>query len=86
MKVNKKINLSQLDKELNNQGLNAVLNDLNEIIEIYLAENNSATNEELKKAIDNHIAIDEKQIKAEAKAALLVRLGITAEEAQLLLS
>ena len=86
MLVNKKINLAQLDQELNGQGLNASLNDNKEIIEVTLCENNDATEAQLKSAIDAHIAIDESKIKAEAKAALLTKLGITAEEATLLLS
>ena len=43
MLVNKKINLAQLDQELNGQGLNATLNDNREIIEVTLCENNNAT-------------------------------------------
>lgn len=86
MLVNKKINLSQLDQELNGQGLNATLNDSGVITEVKLANNNSATEAQLKAAIDAHIAIDEVAVKATAKAALLERLGITQDEANLLLS
>ena len=86
MLVNKKINLAQLDKELNGQGLNATLNDDREIIEVTLCENNNATEAQLKAAIEAHVAIDEAAIQASAKAALLKKLGITAEEAVLLLS
>jgi hypothetical protein len=83
IKVNKEINLAQLDKELNGQGLIAELNqETGEIISVGFAENNSATQAQLKNAIENHVAID---LKA-AKAALLNRLGITADEAKLLLS
>jgi hypothetical protein len=85
MLVNKKINLSQLDQELNGQGLNATLNDSGVITEVKLANNNSATEAQLKSAIDAHIAIDEVAVKAAQKAALLERLGITEAEARLLL-
>jgi hypothetical protein len=84
IKVNKKINLSQLDKELNGLGLNANLID-GEIVEVYLTEHNTATEAQLKAAIDAHIAIDEVAVKAAQKAALLDRLGITEAEARLLL-
>jgi hypothetical protein len=85
IKVNKKINLAQLDKELNGKGLNGVMNENSEIIEISFAENNDATESQLKKALDAHIAIDEVAAKAAQKAALLERLGITEAEAKLLL-
>ena len=86
MLVKKKINLAQLDKELNGKGLNAIHDNEGNIIEIRLADNNDATEAELKIAIDAHIAIDEAQAKATAKAALLAQLGITEEQAKLLLS
>ena len=82
IKVTKKINLAQLDKELNGLGLIASLDDDRKIIAVGLADGNDATEAQLKSAIDAHAAIDE----AQAKAALLSKLGITAEEAQLLLS
>lgn len=86
IKVNKPINLKQLDIELNNLGLIATLNENKQIIEVGLAENNTATEAELKAAIDAHIAIDETEAKAAQKAALLERLGITEDEARLLLA
>lgn len=83
IKVNKNVNLAQLDKELNGQGLIAELNqEDNSIISVGLAENNFATESELKIALENHNAIDTKEL----KNALLERLGITADEARLLLS
>ena len=85
MKVNKKINLSQLDQELNCKGLNGTLDENNNIIEVTLADNNDATEAQLKAAIAAHIAIDEAKIRAAEKQALLDRLGITADEAKLLL-
>jgi hypothetical protein len=86
IKVNKPINLKQLDIELNDLGLIATVNENKEIIEVGLAENNTATEVELKAAVDAHIAIDEVAAKAQAKAELLERLGITADEAKLLLA
>jgi len=86
IKVNKEINLYQLDQELNGKGLIAN-NDKNlAILEVGLAENNDASEAELKLAIDAHIAIDEAEARATAKAALLAQLGITEEQAKLLLS
>jgi hypothetical protein len=80
MLVNKKINLSQLDKELNGQGLNGTLDENGETVEVFLADNNNATEAQLKDAIDNHIAIDDTKAKTEQKAALLNRLGLTEDE------
>lgn len=56
MKINKAINLYQLDQELNGKGLNATLDDNKNIIEITLADNNDATEAELQAAIDAHVA------------------------------
>jgi hypothetical protein len=86
IKVNKLINLKQLDNELNNLGLNASLNDKNEITHVGLTEFNIATQTQLKLAIDAHQAINDETINAEAKATLLAKLGITADEAKLLLA
>jgi hypothetical protein len=86
MLVNKKINLSQLDQELNGQGLNATLNDSGVITEVKLANNNNATEAQLEAAIAAHIAFDETEAKAMARAELLTRLGLTAEEVKLLLT
>ena len=82
IKVNKKINLSQLDKELNGLGLNANLID-GEIVEVYLTEHNTATEAQLKAAIDAHIAIDEVAIQAQVKAnaeGKLAALGLTTDD------
>ena len=86
IEVNKEINLKQLDQELNSLGLIAKLDDNKKIIEVGLASNNTATEAQLKTAIDAHIAIDEAEAQATAKAALLAQLGITEEQAKLLLS
>jgi hypothetical protein len=86
IKTTKKINLAQLDKEYNGEGLIGTLDNNGNTIEIGLAENNSGNEEELKAVLDNHIAIDEQAIRDAEKSALLVKLGITADEAKLLLS
>ena len=57
MLVNKKINLVQLDLELNGKGLNAVFNDLGDIVEVNLADNNDANEAELAAAINAHQAV-----------------------------
>jgi hypothetical protein len=86
IKVNKKINLAQLDNELNGLGLIATLDEDKQIVEVGLADNNTATETQLKAAINAHVAIDEAAIRATAKAELLERLGITEDEAKLLFS
>jgi hypothetical protein len=85
IKVNKAINLEQLDKELNGLGLLSSLDEAGNIIEIGLADYNTATENQLEIAIENHVAIDTKAIKATARQAILDRLGLTAEELALLL-
>lgn len=55
--VTKAINLAQLDFELNGKGLIASVNEDKKITAVGLAENNSATDEQLKAAIDNHVAV-----------------------------
>ena len=82
--TSKEINLSQLTKEVGNKGLIADFNDAKKKL-ILAADGVNLSEEELQSAIDNHIAIDESKVKAAAKAALLERLGITQEEANLLL-
>jgi hypothetical protein len=77
IKVNKKINLAQLDNELNGLGLIATLDEDKQIVEVGLADNNTATEAQLNTAIDAHIAIDEIAARATQKAALLERLGIS---------
>jgi hypothetical protein len=86
IKTTKKINLAQLDKEYNGEGLIGTSDDNGNHIEIGLAENNSGSELELKAVLDNHIAIDEQAIRAAEKSVLLAKLGITADEARLLLS
>ena len=83
MLVNKKINLAQLDQELNGKGLNAIHDSNGNIIEITFADNNDATEAQLKSAIDAHIAIDDEAVRAAAKAAAegkLAALGLTTDD------
>jgi hypothetical protein len=81
----KEINLVQLDKELGSQGLISNFEN-NEQKIILCVESSSVTEAELEAAIAAHIAIDEKAEAAAAKAALLAKLGITADEAAILLA
>jgi hypothetical protein len=83
MLIKKKINLAQLDQELNGEGLNAIHDNDGNIIEVTLADNNDATEAQLKSAIDAHIAIDEIAVKAQAKATAegkLAALGLTTDD------
>jgi hypothetical protein len=57
IKVNKSINLEQLDKEINGKGLVASVDEQLKVIAVGLAEGNSATDEELQAAIDSHVAV-----------------------------
>jgi hypothetical protein len=90
IKVNKKINLSQLDKELNGLGLNGQLNEDGEIIAVALADNNNATETQLEAAIAAHIAgPTEEEIRIlnrEQGIAKLEELGFTEDQITALLS
>ena len=82
--TSKTINLSQLDAELGGFGLS--MNETDPENKIILPADNSPISEsELEVAIANHIAVFPPSI-AEAKAALLAKLGITEDEAKLLLA
>ncbi len=83
--TNKEINLSQLSEELGGSGLIADFNNPQEKV-ILPADGVKLTEAQLNAAIASHTAIDEVAAKAQAKADLLARLGITADEARLLLS
>lgn len=82
--TSKEINLSQLDIELGGQGLIADFNDPNNKL-ILPADNSTVTETELEAAINVHNAIDELAVKAAQRQAILDRLGLSAEEATLLL-
>jgi len=83
--TSKEINLTQLDKELGNKGLIADFEDNPAKKLILPTENSDITEAELEAAIAAHIAIDDNAVNEAAKAALLAKLGITADEAKLLL-
>ena len=55
--VTKKINLEQLDKELNGQGLIGAVDENLEIIAVGLAEGNKASQAQLQAAINAHLAV-----------------------------
>jgi tRNA A37 threonylcarbamoyladenosine modification protein TsaB len=58
IKVNKAINLEQLDKELNGKGLVAtVSDDKKTVLEVGLASDNDASIEELIEAVKAHKAV-----------------------------
>jgi hypothetical protein len=76
IKVDKPINLSQLDLELNGLGLVANINDALEVSSIGLADSNTATMDELQKCIDAHVAVfDEPNLEDKLKA-----MGINIDE------
>jgi hypothetical protein len=90
IKVNKKINLSQLDKELNGLGLNGQLNEDGEIIAVALADNNNATEAQLEAAIAAHIAgpteEEVRMLNRQEGLAKLKELGFTDDQITALLS
>ena len=82
--TSKEINLAQLSKELGNKGLIADFNDPKKKI-ILAAEGVNLTDDQLKNAIGAHVAIDEKAERETQRQVILDRLGLTADEAKLLL-
>jgi len=83
--TSKEINLAQLSKELGDKGLIANFNDSKKKV-IFPADGVELTEEELETAIHAHIAIDDLKVRESARQAILDRLGLTADEAALLLS
>ena len=86
--TSKEINLAQLSEELGKVGLIADFENPAEKL-ILVADGYKLTDAALEAAIDAHVAISQEEIaaaKAAEKAALLEKLGITAEEAKLLLA
>ena len=83
------LNGSQLRKELQNAGITisdaseSVMVDGNNDLWLDIADKDKAKAETIVAA---HIGVDESAIREAAKAALLARLGITADEAKLLLA
>jgi hypothetical protein len=82
--TSKEINLGQLSKELGNKGLIADFNDPKKKL-ILAADGVEITEDELKQAISNHVAIDEKAQRDAKRQAIADRLGLTADELKLLL-
>lgn len=82
--TSKEINLGQLTVELGGKGLIGNFNDPKKKI-ILPADGVELTEDELKDAIAAHVAIDENAERNAKRQAILDRLGLTAEEAQLLL-
>ena len=84
MKVNKKINLSQLDQELNGKGLNASHDENKKIIEVTLSDNNDATEAELEAAVKAHVAQpsyeEVKTLNREQGIVKLKELGFTEDQ------
>ena len=81
--TSKQIDIVQLDKELGSKGL--ITNFEDELNKLILpVDGSDVTEEQLEMAISAHIPAVPVDT-ATAKAALLAKLGITAEEAQLLL-
>jgi hypothetical protein len=82
--TSKEINLTQLTQELDGRGLIADFNDPKKKI-ILAADGVDITDAELKAAIDAHVAIDDVAVRAAARQAIAERLGLTADELQVLL-
>ena len=82
--TSKEINLAQLDDELGGKGLIADFNDNYKKL-ILASENSDVTEAELEAAIAAHIAIDDNAVREADKAALLTKLGITADDLKTLL-
>jgi len=87
--TNKKINLEQLDFELGGYGLIADFNDPEKQI-IGVAENSPVTEEQLSKAIDNHIAGPSQEeirlLNKQEGIAKLKELGFTDDQIKALIS
>jgi hypothetical protein len=82
--TSKEINLSQLTSELGGKGLIGDFSDPKKKV-ILPADGVELSDADLDAAIKNHAAIDEAEAKETAKAAILDRIGLTADEAKLLL-
>jgi hypothetical protein len=82
--TSKEINLDQLDKELGGKGLIADFNDPKKKI-ILPADNVELSEDELKNAIAAHVAIDDYAVRQAQRQVILDKLGLTADEAKLLI-
>jgi hypothetical protein len=56
-----------------------------EIVEVGLADSNTATDKELSDAIKAHKAIDEKAIREAQRQVILDRIGLTSDELKTIL-
>ena len=77
--TSKEINLGQLSHELGNKGLIADFNDPKKKL-ILPANGVELTEDELKDAIEAHIAIDEIAERQAKRQAIAERLGLTADD------
>jgi hypothetical protein len=82
--TSKEINLAQLSKELGNKGLIGDFNDAKKKI-ILPADGVDLSEEQLKAAIANHVAIDQNETELAQRKAILDRIGLTADELKLLI-
>jgi hypothetical protein len=82
--TNKEINLAQLSIELGGKGLVADFTDPKKKL-ILPADNVELTDAELKAAIDAHVAVNENAAREAERQTILDRLGLTADEAKLIL-
>jgi hypothetical protein len=82
--TSKQINLAQLSIELGGKGLIADFTDPKKKL-ILPADGVEISDAELKAAIDAHVAIDENAAKEAERQTILNRIGITADEAKLIL-
>jgi len=82
--TSKEINLSQLSRELGDKGLIADFNDTKKKL-ILPADGVELSEDQLKNAIAAHVAIDDQAIKAAQRQLILDKLGLTSDEAKLLI-
>jgi hypothetical protein len=82
--TSKEINLTQLGKELGGKGLIADFTDPKKKL-ILPADGVDLTEDELKDAIAKHVAVDDDAERQARREAIADRLGLTADELQLLL-
>jgi hypothetical protein len=82
IKVNKKINLAQLDKEFNGFGLICSYDENGVMTEVGLADNNDGSLKDLENCIKSHIAKDPAPLTIEQK---LEKAGLSLSELRLAL-
>lgn len=82
--TSKEINLAQLDQELGGKGLIGDFNDSKKKL-VLACETSDLSEAQLEAGIAAHVAVDENAGRKADRAALLAQLGITEEQAKLLL-